>query len=169
MQPLHNTYQVVHHSHRRDSVQCGTCAWRITDRSNGGLCVSYGSLSVHGDRREGSASIHSTVCRSCREEQLRVTGGRCLTGGSFRSAWPFQPLFGGTAGFGATSPFGRAPAKDRSPLHPVVHFRRAKGRFAIRRSYSWSEADQPLRVDVGFGSKWCALLKSWGRHSHDRN
>jgi hypothetical protein len=51
----------------------------------------------------------------------------------------------GRSGIGATSPFARAPAKDRSPPDPVVHFRRAKGRFAIRRSYSWSEADQPLR------------------------
>ena len=40
---------------------------------------------------------------------------------------------------------------------PVVHFRRAKGRFAIRRGYSWSEPDQPLRVDVGF---WVRLV--WG-------
>ena len=62
-----------------------------------------------------------------------------------------------TAGIGATSPFARAPAKDRSPPDPVVHFRRAKGRFAIRRGYSWSEPDQPLRVDVGF---WVRLV--WG-------
>jgi hypothetical protein len=43
-----------------------------------------------------------------------------------------------------------APAKGRSPPNPVVHLCRAKDRFGIRKSHSWSEADQPFRVDVGF-------------------
>jgi hypothetical protein len=34
---------------------------------------------------------------------------------------------------------------------PVVHLCRAKGRFGIKKSYSWSEADQPFRVALGLG------------------
>ena len=51
---------------------------------------------------------------------------------------------------GATSPSARVSAKDRVPPTPVIHLCRAKGRFGIRKSYSWSETDQPLQVDLGF-------------------
>ena len=47
-------------------------------------------------------------------------------------------------------PFATGLAKVGNPPDPVIHFRRAKGRFAIMRSCSRSQADQPFEVDVGF-------------------
>jgi len=44
------------------------------------------------------------------------------------------------------------PAKDDSSPGPVVQLRPAKGRFGIKTTYSWSEANQPFRVDLGFWS-----------------
>jgi hypothetical protein len=70
------------------------------------------------------------------------------------------------AAVGATSPLARVSAKDREPPTPVVHLCRAKGRFGIRRSYSWSELDQPFRVDLGFWVRFLACRRLFDGEAH---
>ena len=79
--------------------------------------------------------------------RLRILPGPMAAGHSFRQA----RLMSAVARLRTDRRFRRNLAvrprssEGRCPLDPVVHFCRAKGRFAIRRSYSWSEADKPLR------------------------